>query len=122
MIYKLYPIVCLLLLCGPKLCAQVAAWGGGADYEDIGFGFHFSYLGSDFTITKKADWRTPYFDKSANKNVTDSLNAITSNSSPGFGVGFLARYSITDNLEVRTTPSLSFSDRIISYQYKTASQ
>jgi hypothetical protein len=122
MIKKLYPIVCLLLICGIKLHAQVAAWGGGADYEDYGFGFHFSYIGADFRVLKAADWRTPYFYADAGKNITDSLSSITSASSAGFGVGFLARLRITDNLEVRITPGLSFSDRKILYQYKTPDQ
>jgi hypothetical protein len=37
-------------------------------------------------------------------------------------VGFITRYRLTDHLEVRITPSLVFSDRSVSYQYKTASQ
>lgn len=119
---KLYPLLCFLLLFGTHVSAQVAAWGGGADYTDYGFGFHFSYISSNYSILKKQDWRTPYFDKGAGKNVTDSLNSISASSSQGFGVGFLARLRITDNLEVRTTPSLAFADRSISYNYKDASQ
>jgi hypothetical protein len=119
---KLYPLVCFLLLCGTKVSAQVAAWGGGADYTDYGFGFHFSYISSNYAIVKAQDWRTPYFYTGAGKNITDSLTSVSSTTSQGFGVGFLARLRLTDNLEVRTTPSLAFADRTISYQYKTASQ
>jgi hypothetical protein len=54
--------------------------------------------------------------------VTDSLNSISSKSLPGFAVGFITRYRLTDHLEVRVTPSLVFSDRSVSYKYKTASQ
>ncbi|RKR82548.1 putative protein-translocating porin PorT [Mucilaginibacter gracilis] len=122
MIKKFYLTLCLLLILSAKLWAQVAAWGGGADYTDYGFGFHFSYISNSYTVLKKSDWRTPFFDNNAGKIITDSLNSITSSSSAGFGVGFIARLRITDNLEVRTTPSLAFSDRTISYQYKTASQ
>lgn len=122
MIKRYLLILCFLLVCGATSWAQVPAWGGGADYNDYGFGFHFSYISSYFTPTQKTDWRSPYFDQSSNKYLTDSLTSITSNSSPGFGVGFLARLRITDNLEVRTTPSLAFADRVISYKYKTASQ
>lgn len=119
---KCYSLLCLMMFCSARLLAQVPAWGGGADYNDYSFGFHFSYVNSDFKIIKNKDWRTPYFDAGSGKNVTDSLNSISSGGAPGFAVGFIARLRVTDNLELRTTPSLIFADRTIEYQYKTASQ
>lgn len=119
---KLCLTLCFLVFCSSKLLAQVAAWGGGADYNDFSFGFHFQYINNDYKIIKKSDWRIPYFDNASGKNVTDSLNSISSGNSAGFAVGFIARLHITDHLELRTTPSLVFADRSISYQYKTASQ
>lgn len=95
------------------------AWAGGADQNTFSFGYTFQYISSSYKILKKPDWRTPFYDSGTNRNVTDSLNSISSPATTGFGLGFLARYSITDNLEVRATPSLVFADRAINYQYRT---
>ena len=97
----------------------VQAWAGGADQTPFSFGYTFQYVNSSYKILKKADWRTPYFDQGTNRYVTDSLNSIGSPGSAGFALGFLARYSITDNLEIRSTPSLVFADRVVNYQYRS---
>lgn len=102
--------------------AQVPAWGGGVDDRDIDFGFNFQYIHTGYVILKQPDWRRPYFDAEVNQFVTDSLNSISSPGSPGFGIGFLTRLRIFDNLDLRLTPSLVFSDRLIDYRYKTVSQ
>lgn len=113
------------MCCGNKLFAQqlIPAWGGGADVSDLSFGFSFAYVSSDFKIVKKPDWRNPYLDP-ANNNlpVTGFLNSISSKPLPGFSVGFLTRYRLTDHLEARATPSLVFSDRSVSYRYVDPSQ
>ncbi|CAM3651021.1 outer membrane beta-barrel protein [Mucilaginibacter galii] len=98
------------------------AWGGGADDNKVSFGFSFQYLNQNYKIVKKPDWRTPFYDAEINRNITDSLTSITSRSSPGFTVGFITRYRLSENLEVRTTPALVFADRELNYTYKTPSQ
>jgi len=118
-----YLTIILLLLCSNLLLAQSApAWGGGADQTDLSFGFSFSYVSSYFKIVKQPNWRTPYFDPGVNKNITDSLNSITSKPLTGFGIGFITRYRLTDHLEARITPSLIFADRGLTYTYPTASE
>jgi hypothetical protein len=124
MIKTRYLLVFISLFCSKAVFAQSGppAWGGGADLEDFSFGFSFQYVNGYYKIEKKPGWRAPYFDAETNKNLTDSVNTISSKNSPGFAIGFIARYSITDHLEVRTTPALVFSDRNLSYTYKTPSQ
>jgi hypothetical protein len=117
-----YLIIVLLLLFGKVTFAQVPAWGGGSDQVDYSFGFTFQYVNSYYKINKKPNWRNPYYDQLDRQYVTDSVNSIKSPNSPGFAVGFLARYNLTDFLEVRTTPSLVFADRTVSYIYATPSQ
>jgi hypothetical protein len=120
-----YLIIFLLLLCSNSLLraqGSVPAWGGGADQQDLSFGFTFSYVTSNFKILKQPNWRAPFFDKLNNRYVTDSLNSIKSNSLPGFAIGFLTRYSLSDHLEVRINPAFVFADRSISYTYATPSQ
>ncbi|GAC1300392.1 MAG: hypothetical protein NVSMB24_00900 [Mucilaginibacter sp.] len=104
------------------LLAQVPAWGGGADQNDLSFGFTFSYISSNFKIVKKPDWRNPYIDPATNQKVTDSLNSISSAPATGFVIGFITRYRLTDHLEARITPSLVFADRSLNYTYVTPSQ
>ena len=119
---KTWYLVVLLLFCSNIILAQGPAWGGGADQTDLSFGFSFSYVSSSFKIIKKPDWRKPFFDTGTNKYITDSLNSIGSQSLPGFAIGFITRYSLTDHLEARITPSLVFADRSIDYTYATSSQ
>ena len=117
-----YLYLVILLFCSNGLLAQVPAWGGGADQNDVSFGFTFSYVSSYFKIVKQPDWRKPYFDPGVNKYITDSLTSISSKPLPGFAIGFIMRYRITDHLEIRTTPALVFADRGLSYTYPTPSQ
>jgi hypothetical protein len=117
-----YLTIILFLLCSNLLLAQAPAWGGGADQNDMSFGFSFSYVSSYFKIVKKPGWRTPFFDQGTNRYITDSLSSISSSTLPGFAVGFITRYRITDHLEVRATPSLIFADRSLTYTYPTASE
>jgi len=118
-----YLLLVLLLLMGNNLFAQnedltVHAWGGGADQRDLSFGFSFSSVNSYYKIDKNPDWRSPFLDPlNNNQPVTSNVNSISSSYSPGFGVGFLTRYTITDNLEVRITPSLIFIDKLLNYTY-----
>jgi hypothetical protein len=97
---------------------MVPAWGGGADQKDLSFGFSFSSVNSYYKIDKDPDWRTPFLDATNNNApVTGNVNSITSSYSQGFGVGFLTRYRLTENLEARITPSLIFIDKTLSYTY-----
>jgi hypothetical protein len=120
MIKTRYFILILLMGCSNFLFAQ--AWGGGADNNDLSFGFSFSYVQSSFKIIKQPNWRSPFYDADLNTFSTDELIGISSKPLPGFAVGFLTRYRLTDHLEARTTPSLVFSDRAVSYSYKTPEQ
>lgn len=120
---KIYYLVIFFVFCGSNfLLAQAPAWGGGADQNDLSFGFTFSYVSSNFKIVKKPGWRSPFFDSGTNTYITDSLNSISSNPMPGFAVGFITRYRLTDHLEVRATPSLVFADRGLTYTYANPSQ
>lgn len=113
-------ITLILMGCSNFLFAQ--AWGGGADQNDLSFGFSFSYVQSSFKIVKQPNWRTPFFDTELGTYATTPLTSISSKNMPGFAVGFLTRYRLTEHLEARITPSLVFSDRSVSYTYQDPSQ
>jgi len=113
------PLV-ILTLAANRLLAQdevVHAWASGADQRDLSFGFTFQYVNTDFKINKKPDWRSPFYDPANGAQVTDSLNSISSKGSPGFGIGFITRYRLTEHLEARITPTLVFADRFLEYGY-----
>jgi hypothetical protein len=116
-----YLTIVFILFCSKALFAQAPAWGGGADQNDISFGFTFQYVSSYFKIDKKPNWRQPFYDAGVNKIVTEPLNSISSPNTPGFGVSFLLRYRISEHLEARTTPGLVFADRTVNYSYPDAS-
>lgn len=120
-----YLLLTILLLPAKNLLAQnevVKAWGGGADLKDLSFGFTFQYINTDFKIEKRADWRDAYIDPQTHTKITDTLSSIGSKSSPGFGIGFITRYRLTDHLEARLTPMLVFADRLLEYTYANPQQ
>jgi len=114
-----------ILFCTVLLLSQLAnaqAWGGGADQNDLSFGFSFQYLMQDFKIVKQPDWCTPIRDPETGKDLTTPLTSITSRSTPGFTVGFITRYRLTEHLEARTTPALVFADRELNYTFEKTSE
>lgn len=115
---------CAALLCicfSAIACAQNT--GGGADDEILGFGFTFQYISSNYKIFKKASWRDPYFDTGTNKYITDSLTRISSPSGTGFGIGFVTKVKLNENLDIRFTPGLAFSDKFVNFEdRKTSNQ
>jgi hypothetical protein len=103
-------------------------WGGGIDDEDWSFGFNFQYISAEYKILKKANWRSPFYevpnslgvsyDPNSGVPVTSTLNSISSVPSQGFGLGFVMNRNLSENFDIRATPSLIFSDRSVTYEYE----
>jgi hypothetical protein len=125
MIRKLSLILSLFIISTTTFAQN---WGGGIDDEDWSFGFNFQYISAEYKILKKQNWRSPFYempnslDPSYDPNsgipVTSTLNSISSPPSQGFGLGFVMNRMISDNFDIRATPSLIFSDRIVTYEYE----
>jgi len=94
-------------------------WGGGVDDEDWSWGFNFQYISAEYKILKKTNWRDVFYDPVDGAQVTPKLNAISSVPSQGFGLGFVMNRRLSDNFDIRATPSLIFSDRVVRYDYET---
>lgn len=108
----------LLLLCLlVGLSARAQNWGGGVDDTNLHFGFTFQYLTSEYKILKKPDWRVSYVDPEMDPVGSLPLNAISSDSSPGFGIGFVVNKRLLENADLRFTPVLVFNDRVLTYHY-----
>lgn len=103
------------------VAARAQNWGGGVDDENVHFGFTFQYTGSSYKIKKKENWRDPYYSHanppSKSTPLTDSLNAMYGKSSPGFGIGFVVNGRVNNHIDVRLTPTLVFTDRLMEYEY-----
>ena len=46
-----------------------------------------------------------------------SLNSISSDPTPGFAIGFVGNRKITNHVDLRLTPSLVFTERVLNYTY-----
>jgi len=90
-------------------------WGGGVDDETLHFGFSFHYVNADYKIALKPDWQVP--DPSASPADTLSLLGVYSPFYQGVGLGLLADVKLTENANLRFTPSLIFSNKAVNYQY-----
>lgn len=91
-------------------------WAGGIDEERFNWGYSFQYVSSEYKIWKKPFWKYPQLDENF-VNITDTLSSISSKPTSGFAIGFVANRKITNNLDLRSTPSLVFSERRINYTY-----
>ncbi|MET0572574.1 MAG: outer membrane beta-barrel protein [Pedobacter agri] len=125
MIRKLSLILTLIVVANASFAQN---WGGGIDDEDWSFGFNFQYISAEYKILKNANWRAPFYevpntlgvsyDPNSGLPVTNTLNAISSPPSQGFGLGFVMNRRLAENFDVRATPSLIFSDRVVQYEYE----
>lgn len=118
---KLTLLICLLFVFGST---KAQNWGGGIDNEKLSFGFTFQYVAAEYKILKNNNWRDPItITDPSNPGIprltTNPLNAISSPVSPGFGIGFVVNNQLTDNIDLRFTPTLVFSDRKMLYTYTT---
>ncbi|MBS7564561.1 PorT family protein [Mucilaginibacter sp. Bleaf8] len=123
MVKKVLFMLTVLGLFSNAVLAQALAWGGGADQNDLSFGFSFQYVMQEYKIVKKPDWQRPFYDTEAPfTQLTSPLTSISSKGKPGFSVGFITRYRLTEHLEARTTPSLVFADRQLDYTFENPNE
>ncbi|SHF83360.1 type IX secretion/gliding motility protein PorT/SprT [Pedobacter caeni] len=93
-------------------------WGGGIDDNNLHFGFTFQYVSAEYKILKKADWREVDVNGwQLNTDFLGKLNYISSKPSSGFGIGFVVNQKVQDNVDLRLTPTLVFSDRTLTYGF-----
>ncbi|WP_316813205.1 outer membrane beta-barrel protein [Pedobacter heparinus] len=98
--------------------AKAQNWGGGVDDAGLHFGFTFQYIASEYKILKKENWPDPFIDQDSGLPVSGSLRSLSSKSSPGFGIGFVVNQRISENADIRFTPSLVFNDRLAYYDFE----
>ena len=87
-------------------------WAGGIDDRRYNWGYTFQYISSEYKIWKNANWQEPN-----SFTPPQQLTSISSKPTPGFAIGFVGNRSINDNLDLRFTPTLVFSDQKMIYEY-----
>ncbi|MBP8067397.1 MAG: outer membrane beta-barrel protein [Pedobacter sp.] len=92
-------------------------WGGGVDEDKFNWGYSFQYVSAEYKLWKRPSWREPIPAADFSSNISDTLSSISSKPTAGFAIGFVANRKITNNLDLRATPSLVFSERNITYTY-----
>jgi len=117
---KIKLLFCLGLLTICFNTSKAQNWGGGIDDERLNFGFTFQYIASEYKILKVANWRKPIDDPDMPPHTPASspLKSVSSPSSPGFGIGFVVNNNLTNNVDLRFTPTLVFNDRKMNYTYE----
>ena len=110
--------VLILTLIAFATVSDAQNWGGGIDDEKYNFGFTFQYVSAEYKLVKTSNWRAPFFDPTVGNFITDPLAVVSSPPSVGFGIGFVVNGNVSRNADLRFTPTLVFSDRIINYQYE----
>ncbi|WEK20126.1 MAG: outer membrane beta-barrel protein [Candidatus Pedobacter colombiensis] len=117
MLNKIRPFL-LFLCCLAVNTVHAQNWGGGVDDDNLHFGFTFQYLASEFKILKKDTWQQPFINPETGMPVSRTLRAISSVSSPGFGIGFVVNKRLGENADLRLTPTLVFNDRLAYYDFE----
>ncbi|SFC54510.1 Outer membrane protein beta-barrel domain-containing protein [Parapedobacter composti] len=112
-----YTIGVLLWACCPVYGQQrVQRWGGGVDDEPLHFGFSFHHISADYKIALKRDWQAPFVTPDGSWTA-DSLYGVSSPVYQGVGLGLLADLKLTENTNLRFTPTLAFSNKTVDYRY-----
>jgi hypothetical protein len=117
--YKKVALLVVVLLLSALSQGKAQGWGGGADQTPFSFGFSFQAIQQYYKIIRQPYWRMPA-PNAANEMLPDSLTSISSRRTPGFAVGFITRYNVTENLEALLTPLIVFADRELNYSFKNS--
>ena len=117
---KTFTLLILLMLIFSSDTFAQQNWGGGVDDEPFHFGFTFQFVSAEYKVRKNTTWREIATDPSdpTGTDLKPSLYSISSPVSPGFGLGFVSNYRLGKNADIRFTPALVFSDRLLDYQYE----
>ena len=113
-------LILLFAVFGIFTHAKAQNWGGGVDEKDIHFGFTFQILSSEYKVLKRPDWRDPYYDLTqvpAGEPLHNGLRSISSEEKTGYGLGFVVNKRVSEHADLRLTPTLVFSNRILNYQF-----
>jgi len=116
-LYGIKVVLVLVLLVVPFLCqAQKSRWAkkNNPNYDErkISYGFLIGLHSSTYQIKYSDEfvYGTP-------KINYDSVHSVTPAWAGGFQLGFIVNYRLTDFLDLRLTPKVSFFENKVTYRY-----
>ena len=116
---KKFILFCLLSFFSFNSSIAQSNWGGGVDDEQLHFGFKFQYISSEYKIQKVENWKGPFIDPfNGLPMINGQLRSLSSPVTPGFGLGFVSDYRLSNNANVRFTPGMVFADVTVNYEFE----
>lgn len=114
----------ILLLCLFFPLISRAQWntGGDIDASRIHFGFQLGVNTNTFSVVKQPNFQNYQITSNSTTggSVTSGrLQVIQARFTTGFHLGLVANMFLNDNLDLRFTPDVNFSDRTLAYGYET---
>lgn len=114
--FKKSLILFLLVILSSSSYAQFR-WGGGRDDDKFHYGYLIRYVSTRLLVYRNTNWQNKYYDVNTKSYITDELRSIKSTSQSGVSFGLITNLVLYDNLDLRVSPCLLFSDRELEYTY-----
>ncbi len=97
---------------------------GGLDANRINFGFQLGVNTNTLILDKEPGFQKESIHTAATLNnpaatYSGPLKTMKATFNTGFHLGLVANLNINDNLDLRFTPDVNFSDRVVNYTYDT---
>lgn len=98
---------------------------GGIDNNRINFGFQLGVNTNTLILDKEQGFQkesihTQATDINGKATYSGPLQMVKATFNTGFHLGLVANLNINDNLDLRFTPDVNFSDRVVNYTYNSS--
>jgi hypothetical protein len=103
-------VLLLMLLCSVTSEAQKSRWAErnnpNYDLKKLTYGFLIGLHSTAYQIKYSERFVTPAF---------DTIHSVVPSWKPGFSLGFIVNYRLTDYLDLRLTPKVAFYEHELTY-------
>lgn len=107
-------VVFFLLPLGTSAQQPFQRWAGGVDDEVLHYGFSFHYVHADYKIKLREQWQEPFVAGGVAMGTPVSIHSPFTH---GVGLGLLADLKLHENVNLRFTPNIVFSNKKVIYSF-----